>query len=101
MDLESLSKLIEEELEGAMRYAKMAVELKPMTEAWSKKLMDMSTEEQKHANYLYSMFNEYCSKMAESLVDLPNYAKEIRSNTVDQYTKCMVKIKTIQEMYKS
>lgn len=101
MDLESIANLIEEELEGAMRYAKMGVELKPMTDVWSKKLMDMSVEEQKHAGILYSLFNEYCSKMAGSLNDLPDYAKEIRSKTIDRYTDCMVKIKAVQEMYKS
>lgn len=100
MDLETIAELIEEELEGSMRYVKTAIELKPMTEAWSKKFLDMSVEEHKHANNLYLLFNEYCSKIAGSFVDVPTYVSEVRSKTIDCYADCTAKIKAMWDIYK-
>lgn len=101
MDLEYLADRIKDELLGSKEYAKYALELKPMTETWSKKFYDMSVEEHKHASNFYQMFNEYCSKMSSSFSDLPDYAKEIRSDVVDSYAECTAKIKAMWELFRS
>lgn len=101
MDLEYLADHIKEELCGAKDYAKKALELKPMTEAWSKKFYEMSVEEHKHASNFYQMFNEYCSKMSGSLTDLPEYVKTIRDDVISSYAECTNMIKTMWELLKS
>lgn len=101
MDIEYLACHIKEELSGSKDYAKKALELKPMTEAWSKKFYEMSVEEHKHATNFYQMFNEYCSKMSSSLTDMPDYVKEIRTEVVDKYADCTAAIKAMWELLKS
>lgn len=101
MDLDYLSEQIQEELCDAQDYIKKAIELKPMTESWSKKFFEMSTDEQKHAQYLFQMFNEYCSKISKSITEMPDYASELHKITVDRYTEQLAKIKAMTEIYKS
>lgn len=100
MDIEYLVDKIKDELCGAKSYIKMAIELKPMTETWSKKFYEMSIEEHKHANNFYSMFNEYCSKISNEYTDLPDYIKEMRHEIVDMYTDYTACIKALWEAYK-
>lgn len=100
MDIEYLLDHIKEELCDSKDYAKKALELKPMTEAWSKKFYEMSVEEHKHATNFYQMFNEYCSKMSTSFTDFPDYVKEFREEVVDTYTKYTTTIKTMWELLK-
>ena len=101
MDLEYLYNHISEELEGSKEYIKIAIELKPMTEAWSKKFYTMSMEEHAHAANFYAMFNEYCSKLSESFVEMPEYVADMRKDIVDKYIECTAKIKSMWEIYKS
>lgn len=100
MDLDYLVNGINDELKGSKEYIKIAIELKPMTESWSKKFYEMSVEEHKHAAALYSMFNEYCSKLSQSYMDLPEYVKDMRSEIVDKYSECTALIKSMWETYK-
>lgn len=100
MDLYYLADHIKEELEGSKDYIMRALELKPMTETWSKKLYEMSMEEHKHATNLYQMFNEYCLKMSASMNDMPEYARSLKDEIVDVYAECTSKIKAMWELYK-
>ena len=58
-------------------------------------------KEHKHASNFYQMFNEYCSKMSNSLNDLPEYVKETRKEVVDMYSECTAKIKIMWELIKA
>lgn len=100
MDVEYLYNKIKEELHGSKEYIKTALELRPMTEAWAKKFYSMSMEEHTHATNFYNMFNEYCTKMAGSMTELPDYIKEMRKDIVDIYTECTATIKSMWELYK-
>lgn len=100
MDIEYLFDKIKEELHGSKCYIKTALELKPMTEAWAKKFFTMSQEEHAHATNFYNMFNEYCSKMAGSLTELPDYVKQMHKEAVDMYAECTAAIKAMWELYK-
>lgn len=101
MDLEYLADQIKDELCGAKDYIKKAIELKPMTESWSKKFFEMSTEEHKHAQNLFQMFDEYCSKMSNSIASMPEYATKLHIETVDIYTECTAELKAMFDIYKS
>lgn len=100
MDITYLYDKIKEELHGSKCYIKTALELKPMTETWAKKFFMMSQDEHAHATNFYNMFNEYCSKMSESAVDLPEYVKDMRKEIVDEYAECTATIKAMWELYK-
>ena len=100
MDLQYLHDKIKDELCDAKMYAKLAIELKPMTEVWSKKFLDMSADEHKHATTLYGMFNEYCSKLSEKFDEMPEYVDEIRSDVIDSYASCTAVIKEMWAIYK-
>jgi hypothetical protein len=101
MDLEYLYDHIQEELESSKEYIRLAIELKPMTEAWSKKFYSMSMEEHAHATNFYGMFNEYCSKLSGSFVEMPEYIRDMHREMVDKYTACTTTIKAMWEIYKS
>lgn len=100
MDLEFLHEQIKDELEDSKKYAKMAIELKPMTEPWSKKFFEMSNDEHKHASQLYSMFNEYYLKITEKYEEVPDYINDIKSDIIDTYAKCSSVIKEMWLIYK-
>ena len=100
MDLQFLQDQIKDELCDAKKYAKLAIELKPMTEVWSKKFLEMSSDEHKHATNLYAMFNEYCSKMSDKFDELPAYVEEARSDVIDCYAECSAVIKEMWAIYK-
>lgn len=78
----------------------MALELKPMTDSWSKKFYTMSMEEHAHATNFYNMFNEYCSKVAGTVTDLPDYIVNMRKEIIDTYAECTASIKAMWELYK-
>lgn len=100
MDLEFLQEHIKDELHDSKMYAKLAIELKPMTEAWSKKFLEMSNDEYKHATMLYNMFNEYCTKVSDKFDELPEYILDAKSNIIDEYAKCTAIIKEMWALYK-
>ena len=100
MDVEYLAHKVKDELKGSKEYIKIALELKPMADAWAKKFYMMSVDEYTHATNFYNLFNEYCSKIAESVMDLPDYISELRKEIVDMYAECSVEIKGMQDLYK-
>lgn len=100
MDLQFLREQIKDELSDSKMYAKIAIELKPMTEVWSKKFMEMSADEHKHATNLYGMFNEYCSKISDSYDTVPEYVTEAREDVIESYASCTAVIKEMWAIYK-
>lgn len=100
MDLQFLRDQIKDELSDSKMYAKLAIELKPMTESWSKKFIEMSADEHKHATNLYAMFNEYCSKLSDKFEELPDYVDDYRSDVIESYSSCTAVIKEMWALYK-
>ena len=100
MDLKYFKCQIEDELQGAKDYIKRAIEIKPMSPKWGKMFYDMSTQELNHAENLYSMFNEYCSKITGSFEEVPKYISETREKVVDMYTEEVACIKAMQSIFK-
>ena len=100
MDLKYFEHQIIDELQGAKDYIQRAIEIKPMSPRWGKLFYDMSMQEATHADNLYSMFNEYCSKVTGSFEEIPKYICETRENVVKTYTEEMATIKTMQSIFK-
>lgn len=100
MDLQFLREQIKDELCDSKMYAKLAIELKPMTEVWSKKFLEMSSDEHKHATNLYNMFTEYCMKISDKVEDIPDYIQEARSDVIDTYAECTAVIKELWSICK-
>ena len=98
MDARYFKDQICDELTGAKCYIKKAIELKPMTPTWSKMLVEMSTAELKHAEYLYKMFGEYYQQMAKTYKTVPQYIQDIRAEITDVYTDETAKVKLMHEM---
>lgn len=59
MKIDFFNEQIKEELDGAKEYLTYANELKISNPSWSAKLYKMGCEEEKHANCLMKMLNEY------------------------------------------
>ena len=64
MDAYYFKEHIEEEIEGSIEYIKRAIEIKPMSQSWSKMFVDMSSAELEHAKNLHKMFEEYYQKIS-------------------------------------
>ena len=99
MDEKYFKDQICDELEGAKCYIKKAIELKPMAPAWSKMLVDMSSAELKHAEYLNKMFGEYYQKLTEAYKVVPKYITDTREEIIDMYTEEVAKIRAMHEMF--
>lgn len=99
MDVKYFKEQIADELYGARCYIKKAIELKPMAPAWSKMLVEMSTAELKHAEYLYKMFTEYYQKISAAYSEVPKYIDDAKAEIVDMYTEDTVAIKAMHTMY--
>lgn len=100
MDLQFLKDQIEDELCDSKKYAKLAIELKPMTDAWSKKFYEMSTDEHKHATALYAMFNEYYTKVSANVESMPAYATDLCSEVSEIFATHTAVIKELWSIYK-
>lgn len=98
MDAKYFKDQICDELTGAKCYIKKAIELKPMTPAWSKMLVEMSAAELKHAEYLYKMFGEYYQQMSNTYSTVPQYIQDIRAEIADMYAEETAKVKLMHEM---
>ncbi|MBO7452567.1 MAG: hypothetical protein J6U54_19740 [Clostridiales bacterium] len=100
MDLEYFYNGICEEIDGAKEYIKKAIELKAMSSSMSKKLHDMSKDEQKHAEYLYDMAMAYYGKITEPYgSEVPKYILDLRDKITNLYAKEMVEVKILISMY--
>lgn len=100
MDLKYFERQIIDELQGAKDYIQRAIEIKPMSPKWGKTFFEMSSQEAQHAENLYSMFNEYCSKVTGSFDEIPAYIRDMRENVTNTYTECMTAIKAMHSIYK-
>lgn len=99
MNLEYLKEHICEELADAQEYATHAIELKPMTQPWSKTFIEMANAELSHAAYLYKMFTEYYQKIQQSYSEVPDYIEEMYKETCRCYSSESAKARYIIEMY--
>lgn len=99
MDLEYFKDQICEELHGAKCYIKNAIEIKAMAPNWSPLLVEMSAAELKHAANLYTMAQEYYTKVTAQYNEVPHYLKEMWDCIVDNYTEKTAKVKYMHEMY--
>ena len=99
MDMEYLKEHICEELADAQEYATHAIELKPMTQHWSKTFIEMANAELSHAAYLYKMFTEYYQKIAQSYSEVPDYIEEMYKETCRCYSSESAKARYMIDMY--
>lgn len=99
MDANYFKEQINDELHGAKCYIKDAIELKPMAPTWSKKLVEMSASELKHAEYLHEMFEEYYKKMSEAYKRIPKYVQDAYDEVVEMYDGCVAAIKDLHSIY--
>ena len=100
MDLKYFECQITDELEGAKDYIQRAIEIKPMSPKWGKLFYEMSSQEVAHAENLYLMFNEYCSKVTGSFEEVPKYIRNMRENITKMYTEELATIKAMHLIYK-
>jgi len=100
MKLEYFKCQIYEELEGAEAYAKMAIEQKAVRPDWSKKLLQMSSDELQHAESLYTFFKECYKTIFESLAEIPEYAVKVDDSIDAYYVDMYAKVRTLHDIYK-
>lgn len=102
MDLKWLHDELVEEIHGALTYAKVAIELKAMSEKMAKTFYEMATQEAEHAKNLYNMAMEYYDKIVEpySMDNIPTYLSEIKDKILECYTSKSIEVKLLLNMYK-
>lgn len=101
MDLKWFHEELVEEIDGAMVYAKKAIELKAMSEKMSKMFYDMATQESEHAKNIYNMAMEYYDKITSAYNEtIPAYLSDIRDKILDCYTSKSIEVKMLLSMYK-
>ena len=98
MDCEYFKNHIKEELDGAIAYAKAALELKAVNPSWAKMFLDMCAQELIHAKNFYDMFNEYYDKVVKPYSEIPKYFRDMKTEMVDLYTECYSRVKTMHEL---
>lgn len=99
MDLEYFKCQIMDELCGAEAYIKHAIELRAMSQTWSKLLVEMSAAELQHATNLYKMFEEFYQKMSANFTEVPDYAKDIKDEIIEMYTEKYAYVKYMHEAF--
>lgn len=92
---EYLKDHIHEEIEGAIDYMTMAIELKTQHPELSMKFIKMSDMEAEHANCLTKMFN---SIEKPSTVTDKEYAAMLKS-IINDYSESMGKIESMKKLY--
>ena len=102
MDLKWLHDELVEEIHGALTYAKVAIELKAMSEKMAKTFYEMATQEAEHAKHLYDMAMEYYDKIVEpySMDNIPTYLSDIKDKILECYTSKSIEVKLLLNMYK-
>lgn len=89
MDLKYFCDELCEELDGAKCYILKAIEVKPMNADWSKTFAQMSEDERSHAEHLYTMFNQYTSKLMAAYNETPEFIQKKVEHMQKKYTECM------------
>lgn len=101
MDLKWFHCELKDEVEGAITYIKMAIELKAMSDKMSKTFYEMALQEYEHVKNLYNMAMEYYGKIVSPYTDIvPEYLLDLREKILDCYTSKSVEIKLLISMYK-
>lgn len=102
MDLKWFHDELIEEIDGAIVYAKTAIELKAMSDKMSKTFYDMAVQESEHAKNIYTMGIEYYNKIVSVYEPerIPEYLTEIKDKMSELYTSKSVDIKMLLSMYK-
>lgn len=102
MDLKWLHDELVEEIHGAITYAKVAIELKAMSDKMSKTFYEMALQESEHARNLYNMSMDYYNKITEpyDIDSIPTYLSDIRDKILECYTSKSIEIKMLLSMYK-
>lgn len=88
-----------DELTGAKKYVKKALETKAHNPAWAKQFLDMSSMELSHATTLYHICEDYYKEVSSAYTEVPDYLESCMKDIVDIYTECSAKIKYMQDMY--
>ena len=99
VNLEYFEEQLNDELEGACCYAKLAIETRAMSVTWGKMFIEMSVEELDHANHLFKMFEEYCELISKPYDETPEYISKAHEKVVDMYTKKSAKVRYMHDMY--
>lgn len=98
--IEKLSELIEEEIEDAEKYAKLALELKGTNDEMAKMFYGLSTEEMEHMNKLHSAvvntINDYRAKNGEA----PPEMKMVYDILHKRHIEDAGAVKALQMLYK-
>ena len=98
MDCEYYKDHICEELEGAMSYAKAALELKATNPSWSNLFLTMCTQELSHAKNFHDMFTEYYKNAVSPYKEEPKYFRDRKQEILDMFAKGYAEAKCVQEM---
>ena len=101
MDVKYFKSQIVDELVGALKYIRKAIEMRLSHPDWAKTFAEMSEAEVEHSSKLYDMFEDYCRKITEKNDgETPSYLMSVHTELMDEYADMMTKIKRLHEMYK-
>lgn len=99
--IEQISDMIEDEIEGAMDYAKKAVELKTDHRKLADTLYELATEEMGHINRLHAevvrLIEDYRKEKGEPPIAMMAVYDYLHKRHIDK----VAEIKRYQDMYKS
>ena len=99
MDLYFFEEKIVDELQGAMCYAKTALEFKAMSQSFSKSFLEMSATELQHAQTLYRLFDDYYNTISKPYEEPPQEWIDVKDHIIDAYNDLSVKVKAMHELY--
>ena len=99
MDLYFFKDKIIDELDGALCYAKTALEFKAMSSSFSKSFIEMSATELQHAQTIYHLFDDYYKTISKPYDELPQEWMDVKDEIIDIYGEKSVKVKAMHELY--
>lgn len=92
---------IKDEIEGAKKYAKLAIETKMSHPDWSELFLSMSLAELDHAKKLYKMFTDEIGPLMETFKETPDYICEMFDSVIEYYSENYAEALHLHELYKS
>ena len=96
MDIRYFKDQIKEELEGAQNYIELALEHRATSPDWATHFVEMSAAELDHADQLYTIWNEYCSK---NYPDSNLVIDEWKVCITDMFVDGVANVKSMHEFY--
>jgi hypothetical protein len=100
MTFRKICSLTRDELDSATDYAIDAIDLKPMAEEWSEKLIKMSADELTHAEHFYAMACEYYKKFEDNFKNVPDEIKNSMNELKEWYAHKSSYVKKLHSQYK-